>query len=60
VCTVSNDELVLSLNAATTGTWDNEANTFFYDVFETDTDTGVVIKAVHGKVEIIPAITIEA
>lgn len=60
ICTVANDELVLSLSAITTGTWDNEASTFFYDVFETDTNTGVVIKAIYGKIEVIPAITIEA
>lgn len=59
VFTTLGDKLVFTVPASVTETWINEAATFFYDVFETDTITEEVIQVVHGKITVNAAITIE-
>jgi hypothetical protein len=54
------DFLTFSIPAAVTGTWPNDATTVFYDVFETDTNTGKVREVVYGNIQINAAITKEA
>lgn len=59
VCTVEDDQLSFSLASTVTKTWPNEATTFKYDLFSTNTITGVVKKVVYGNIDVIPAITNE-
>lgn len=54
----TNDELEFTLDAADTELWENEAATFFYDVFETDTASGEVLPIIKGKILVEPAITL--
>lgn len=56
---VENDILSFSVPASVVVTWPNESNTFFYDLFETDTVSGIVTLKAEGKVELIPSITQE-
>lgn len=55
----TNDELSFSLAAEFTAEWPNESNTYFYDVLETTTATGLVRKRVEGKITVSPSITLE-
>lgn len=55
---VVDDKMSFSVPAEITATWPNDITAMFYDVFETDTVTGVVREAAKGKVILEPAITI--
>lgn len=54
---VIDDKMRFSVPADETATWPNESNTFFYDVLETDSITGVVREAAKGKIIVEPSIT---
>lgn len=58
VIEVVDDKMSFSVPADITVLWPTDVNAMFYDVFETDTVTGVVREAVKGKILIEPAITV--
>lgn len=55
-----NNKMTFTVPASVTKTWPNKNDTFFYDVFETDTSTGEVREVVYGKIVLVQAITKEA
>ena len=55
----TDDMLSFSLPASVTETWENKADTFYYDVIETDTVTGEVVSRAEGKIFVIPSVTKE-
>lgn len=58
IFTVANDRMKFSIPASVTKDWPNEAVTYFYDVFETDTVTGNIKAVAHGNIQVQPAITL--
>ena len=55
----TDDMLSFSLPASVTETWENKADTFYYDVIETDTVTNQVVSRVEGKISVVPTVTKE-
>lgn len=59
VFVVEDDQMQFMVPNLITATWSNKTNTFFYDVHETDTVTGIVRVAAEGTIGVIPSITLD-
>lgn len=59
VFSTEDDQMQFTIPALVTATWPNKAVTLFYDVHETDTDTGIVRTVAEGTIGVIPSITLD-
>jgi hypothetical protein len=59
VFSVSDDQMSFTLPASVTKDWPNEASTYKYDVFSTNSVDGVVVRVLYGNISVEPAITNE-